>query len=1232
MLNRTVSLVVCLSILAGAAFAQTSNQGTSYIFEFANTTSASGQFQAFVSSAQSLGTPVFNTTGPAGANQVVAKPDGTKFYVIGSGGVQDFNPGFTAGAAVNGISGTPTQAVMSPDGRFLLVASTSSPGAGNVYVLNTTTDVIVLTQPVTGTTVGVVVSRDSATAWILTTSSYSSITIVNLTTQQQVGSPVILRDPLSGESLGLNAQAFALSPLGLLYVNAGNQIVEINPTILTASLPTFYYISVNATAGAPQFSPDSTLMYFVNTTPGTGGKSLVRVALPLSSQQNVIYWPPAPTQQTEIFDSIVVSAATSAGSPTHLFAHSPGDTTLWDVAPDFSTVAVSALNTVIPATSVLSMALSNEIPSAVYLYVLVGGGGTQASLYSVALATSQVNSQASAALGPGTLQFSIVPPESNPTNFLTFNAIQTVAAGATTAPLIARVLDPTGRPMFNVPVNFTGDPSLIFSKVTAATNQDGYAQAVVTMGPSSEPPGPYPVTLTAGIAGVTATTTFSLTVPGGVVINPSGGNSQISIVGGNGQMFEANFTFNNLPLTVLITDTNGNPLANQNVSFTVNPAVVNGTTLSIGQIGSTITGTNGQASATFMPGMLPQDVSSVGSTITASVILNGVTLGVTFNETIFQTNGDGSGPPSFQLLQPSGTSIIIGGEGDVIKNAVQAQIFSNSFGTSLGIPGVGMRILDGTNTSYPGPGTCQGNPLSVAGATQFSPAIVTCNFIPVCSTAIQPSTLTATSSGQTWGFGLHAITIDIGETQFFNGYYVNIVPGATQALAKPNQSGDGQSGRAGSALTLPLVATVTDQCGSPLSNITVTWKVTQGSATLAATSTVSNTAGTVATHVTLGQAPGTVTIVASINSTTTLTYTETIQAVVGSLKLFSGGGQSALLNQPFPAPVVFQLTDNSNNPIPGLTVVFSLGGGSASLSTTSATSNASGQVSLTVTAGNTAGTVVIGAAYSTFSASASLTVIAPGPSVTVSSFVNAASGQPGLTPCGLALVTGAGLAAGVNGIIPGNPLGIGPLPFSVNNVSISVDGTPAPIQSVSNQNGLQQVNFQTPCTTVTGSPATVVVQVGSVTTTVQNVPVYPAQPGIFTFAGTGGIAYGWVISAADGSYLTPSNLAHAGQTYYLVATGLGQTTPAAITDSDGTGSQTISVQNVILDISNIGIPVTSAIYLQGAIGEYVITFTIPAVANNQPFPTGTNMPLALGVTVNGQTFYDNSAVALPGIH
>jgi uncharacterized protein (TIGR03437 family) len=1204
MLNRNVPLVVCLSMSLGAAFGQTNNQGNGYVFEFANTATASGQFQGFLYNATSISNPVVNGTGnsagPVGASQVIAKPDGSKFYILGGGGLETLDATFSNPKTINGLTGTLTQAVITQDGRYLLVASNQGTGASTVYLLNTSNDTVSFTQAVTGAVIGMVVSNDSKTAWILGESSQTFIIVLNLSNQSESGrAPIVLIDPVSDQPLGGNATSFSLSPLGLLYVTAGNSILEIDPAGLQTCLasisgctPVLNNISVNATPGPLQFTPDGTAAYFVNTTPTSGGKSLLRMSLPT---HNFIFWPPAAGQQTELFDSIIVA------SPTRIFAHSPADTTLWDIAPDFSTVAVTALSTVVPATTVLSIVTSNELPAAQYLFALVGGG-TQASIYRVNLSTNGVDSQASSPIGQGTLQFAYVPEEANPSLFLQYNTNQTVAAGATAAPLTARVLDAIGRPVFAIPVTFTGDPSLTFTNVSTTTNASGFVQATVTVG---QTPGNYPVTLTAGTAGNIATAIFNVTIPGGTT-GPTGGPSQISIVSGNGQLYQNAQPRSGTPLVVQVVDTSGNPLQNADVTFTVT-----GPNIAALDNPNATTDQNGLASTDFSPGFPPQNTPFQATNVTATATSGSTTLGsVTFVETIYQINPDGlTGKPSFNVLQPSNL-IFNAGEGDPIPDAIIVLVSANSYGTSQPIPNVGIRIADPANPENNGAGSCQGNPLSDNTGT------IHCTFIASCSA----------------GLGLHGIDIVTGEANDNIGYAITITSGSTFKLAAPTtNTGNGQSGRPGSTLSVPLVATVTDQCGTPAQNVPVTWTVTQGSATLSVASGVTNQGGNASTRVTLGQTPGPVTIVAAVNSTTGVTFTETVQAVVGSLTLVSGNGQSALLNTAFLKPLIFQVNDTSNNPVPGLTVNFSVAGGSASLSTASATTNTAGQASVSVTAGNTPGSITISATYNTLTAVGTLTAMAQGPGVNPTGFVNAASQQPGLVPCGLASVTGTGLVS-APGVVLGNTLGIGPLPYTISGVSISVNGVPAPLQSVSNQSGVQQVNFQTPCETVAGN-ATVVVTVNGASSTIAGVTVYPAQPGIFTYAGPNGTFFGWVISATDGSYLSPSNLAHAGQTYFLVATGLGQTAPTITTDAEGTGTQIIPTANVVLAINNNPVTVLTAQYVQNAIGEYIVEFTIPVTLNNgSPFPTGTNLPITLGITASGQTIYDTSPVALPGIH
>jgi uncharacterized protein (TIGR03437 family) len=1223
MLNRNVPLVVCLSLLSAAAFAQ-NPQGVGYAVEFAS--SGSGQFQVFPENAATFTKSSVGNTGPAGASQIVAKPDGSKFYIIGSTGIDSIDPAFTTPKAINGLSGSFTHAVISPDGRFLLVPAAQGSGGSNLYVLNTSTDTVALNANLTGAVIGAVVSRDATTVWVLTSAGGSSaITTISLVNLQQAGSPIYLKDPTSGNLLGGDPLSFSLSPFGLLYVTAGNEILQIDPVILQSCqaspltcAPTTL-VPLNATPGPLQFTPDGGYAYCVNQNPSIGGQALIRLTLPAVAGAAVLKTYPS----EEVFDSIIVAGQ------NRIFAHSPGDTTLWDVATDLSSVTVSALQSVLPATTVYSVAISDELPSAQYLYA-VAGGASLADVYLVNLSSSSATGEAASSLGQGPLQFVYVPSES-PAGFnapLTYNATQlNLAAGATAVPLIARVLDQNGNPVFAVPVTFSGDASLKIctatcgNPATTTTNADGYVQATVTVGSS---PGSYPVTMTAGTGNNNVTATFALAIPGAT--NPGGGitgPNQLSIVTGNGMlMASGEFTDGaNLPNrvpTVLLVDSKGNPLPGQAITFTVTGASI------INFDGSTNDNGDGTYWIDMSAGYPGQEVPFAPTSINASATVNGQVVGsVTFVETVFQYDSNGLNEPTTYVKpgtasSASGEVILTGGEGDVLMNAFTVTVSSGAFGTPQPIPNIGVRIADASNPVLNGPGTCQGSPLSDQNGN------ITCNFIPACFATIG-------SSGTPIGLGTHGFSIEIGEYGNQTGESITITPGSTQTLSIPSNGGNNQSANPGSALPSTLTAVVTDQCGTPITGATVTWQVKSGSATLSTTSSVTAAGGYATTKVTLGSSAGPVTIVASINAATSVTYTETANAIVGSLSLVSGGGQSQQENTAFTQPLVFALKDNNGNPLIGFTVSLSLGGGSATLSTTSAVTNSLGQASVNVTGGNAPGTVTVTATYSTFSASATLTVMAPGPNVYPTSFLNAASLQLGLVPCGLATVTGTGLAPGVNGIVSGNTLGIGPLSLTLEGVTITVDGITAPILTVSNLNGVQQVNFQTPCEIPTGN-GTVVVEVNSGTTTVTGVTVYPTQPGIFTFAGPGGVNYGWVISAANGSYLQPGNLAHAGQTYYLVATGLGQTSPAATTNSPGTGAQTISASQVVLFIDNIGVPVTSVQYLEGEVGEYIITFTIPTTANGQPFPTGANLPIQLGgITSGGQTIYDNSPVALPGI-
>jgi uncharacterized protein (TIGR03437 family) len=1211
MLNRYVSLAVCLCLLASiSAFGQ-GNQGTGYVFALPGPNSSGSNLEGFVYNGSFLAPEIPSTVGPAGARLVIPKPDGSKFYVVGSnaGGLES-TVDLSHFSAINGIAGSTCAAAITPNGRYLLVGASGigsgascgpSSNSNSLYILDTSTDSILsntLSAPSAGI-IGFAITPDSNTAYMLTNSPSTGaiVTGINLNTRGQTAK---LNLPYG------DATSITLSPQGLIYVTGGGAIYEImtTGTLFTCNaafapgLPLCItpsgYMQVQATPGPLHFTPSGQVAYAVNSDPVGYNQSLVELTV---SSHTLSTWPPANSGITPpAFSDVIIAGesliyAISTTDPNH-------PTTLWDVNPSTLSAVPDTTFSMFSATSVISAVISNEVPSAVYLYALVANGN-QTLLYRVNLATKSYV-QELALLGPGQLQFAAVPPESGAAGFYVYNATQTVTAGGTSAPLTALVLDGTGRPVYNLPVSYaesTADPvtGVVISGATQTTNANGYATAIATV-PTT--PGTYTVVLTAGAA----TENFSLTVPGANT-GPSGGgnpNNQVVIISGNGEFMQESYPASQ-PLTIQVNDTNGKPLVGVPVTFAI-------TGDSIGQVfpTSTVTDSNGQASANFGSPNLPQGVVLAfdSTTVNASTSVGSVN----FTETVYRVwpNGiaafGGSTPqlPEFNIVTPVNRQLTVG-EGDVLMNGVIESIQTTYPGYSQAVPNVGIRLASGPDFTQPGPASCQGSSLSDLNG------LAHCNVYVSCQAGL--------------GFVSGGISAVVGENSVVQ-MSLNVVKGTAQVLNI--KSGNPQSGNAGGALANPLVATVTDNCGNPQTGVPVTWNITQGSATLNGTLSTSDSGGNVHTSVLLGQSPGTVLVTVAVG-TSQVVFTITNQVVVSAITLTSGGGQAAFPNTAFAQPLVFVVTDVNQKPVQGINVTFSVATGSAAVNTTNATTDSKGQVSTTVNAGSSPGNVTVIAATGVFTASATLTVTAQGPNVNPNSFTNAATTgstnpQIGLVPCGLNSVIGNGLASTISGVLVGNPLGIGPLPYSVGNVSISINGVAAPIMSVSNLNGVQQVNFQTPCETAPGS-AIAVITVNGATTVVPSIQVLATQPGIINYAGPNNTPYGFVIRALDGSYVTPSNPAHRGEVYYMVLTGLGETTPPITTNAAGTGTQVIPLNQVIVGVNNVGVPATLAEYAQGQIGVYVIGFTIPLTA-----PTGTNQPLA--VEVNGQ--FGNS-VYLPGV-
>jgi uncharacterized protein (TIGR03437 family) len=301
----------------------------------------------------------------------------------------------------------------------------------------------------------------------------------------------------------------------------------------------------------------------------------------------------------------------------------------------------------------------------------------------------------------------------------------------------------------------------------------------------------------------------------------------------------------------------------------------------------------------------------------------------------------------------------------------------------------------------------------------------------------------------------------------------------------------------------------------------------------------------------------------------------------------SGDGQTTVVNTGFPAALVVKVVDKDGNGVRGAPVSFQVSSGSASVVSPSGTTDSNGQASTAVNAGGNPGPIVITATSSTFSVTFNLTSRLPGP--TNVTFVNAASFLPFISPGAIVLISGNGIAPGVQGLVSAYNIVGGPQP-SLAGVSITFNGVTALIYYVLTASGKpDQVVVQVPFETQPGTANVVINAAGGGSATV-SAQVQVLAPGIFeTVSGSQKYA---VALRPDGSYISPSNPARRGEVIRVFVTGLGQVTPATATGSAGVPGQSV-VAALIVGVNNGGVPLISAEYAPGLVGVYVVAMLVP---------------------------------------
>jgi adhesin/invasin len=182
--------------------------------------------------------------------------------------------------------------------------------------------------------------------------------------------------------------------------------------------------------------------------------------------------------------------------------------------------------------------------------------------------------------------------------------------------------------------------------------------------------------------------------------------------------------------------------------------------------------------------------------------------------------------------------------------------------------------------------------------------------------------------------------------------------GATPPSAATSISahaGDAQAGEAGQALTDSLAVIVRNDANSPVQGVTVSWVVASGGGSVAPATSVTNSSGIARTLRTLGPAVGPQIATAIVPALGTITFTS-VSRINGGVTLGNrtiGPLSDTTLGTNDQALVVL-VTNEKNEPVPGVVVTWSAAGG-GSVSATTQPTDAGGESIVTYTYGPTAG-------------------------------------------------------------------------------------------------------------------------------------------------------------------------------------------------------------------------------------------------------------------------------------
>lgn len=1035
-----------------------------------------------------------------------------------------------------------TQAIITQNGALVAVA------AGNVFLFNATTNTDLFSGGITQgngiNTFALATSLDSTTIFALGSSGVgaSKLTAFNTTTY----------GPTASLSLTQLATAVSVGPNGLVYVSLPDQILELDPRTLQ---PTFNgSISVSGTPGPLVFTPDG--LYAAAINQAALGNSLLIASLATHTSTAPNLGLPQLTSLQVIGVDTLLALSTQALYQITLSS-----------SPSLTPVSIPSLTAGLAALSA-----SNDVPAGTHSNVQAVYLASENSLYQYNPATHAFATPYPIATGitPGVLKYTVpalTPTLSHAATLLTYGANQTILPSTTSEPLVVQVLDANNLPISGYSVQFQASNTAALSTTTAITGANGYALTYVTASPAT---GAVTVTATAGSLQATFPIEVSTTAQ-------QGGGPVLTIIDGQGQlMFAETSTLAGpsygQPLQVLATDAGGTPIVNLPINFSI-PAS-DGTLIASDNFRgpSVVVNTNadGVASVDFLTTMLPSNDNQgfLQSLITASAANTNV---VTFYITAVNT----SPSTSVYVLAPTNGVTLTGPEGSTLPGAVEVEVISPD---GVPIPNVSLTITDDADTPLSPTATCN----APGGLVLTSPT-----GIAACGVTFGPR------------LGAGTFIANTGYTHPTTPIPFVVTAGAPNAVQITQ--GNNQTGSPGQTLPLALRVHVTDSGGNTVVGGAINWQVlTAGAVTLSNIINKTDSNGNASALATLGSIAGVAQVQATAG-TASATFSLTVNIPSVGIQKVSGDLQTTTVGAAYPLPLVVKVVDSGGNGVPGAQVNFEVTSGAATLGSTLVVTDSTGQASTSVTAGTTPGATTISAISGAFNVSFTLTAQPIGPNnITI---VNGASFSPntGISPGGIATIRGMGILPGVQGLLSAAN-SAGQLPTTFSGVTITFNGTPAPIYYVEDTNGADQVSVQVPFEVQPGPDVAMMVAVANVGSATVMVPVKPLAPGVFTSI-YGGKTYA-VAVRPDGSQVSPTNPAQRGENLQFYVTGLGQATPTIATGAPGVPDQTI-VSSLVVGLDNGGVRLIDSVYGPGLIGIYVVTIQVPANAETGPYqPVG----------------------------